>query len=105
MAVLNVDDLSQRAMAQGTVELAKNKGLQVVSVATYPLRNSDVATILTKVGATNADVLSGATRFEDAVAIVRQLKALNVNPRMVGLTVGVDTLKFYESLGRDAEFV
>ena len=50
-------------------------------------------------------MLGGATRFEDAVAITRQMKALNVNPRMVGLTVGVDTLKFYEGLGRDAEFV
>jgi branched-chain amino acid transport system substrate-binding protein len=105
VAVLSVDDLSQRAMAQGTVELAKSKGLEVVFVATYPLRNSDLAAILNKVRATNADVLSGATRFEDAVAIVRQLKVLNVNPRMVGLAVGVDTLKFYEALGRDAEFV
>jgi branched-chain amino acid transport system substrate-binding protein len=33
------------------------------------------------------------------------MKSLNVNPRMVGLTVGVDTIKFYEDLGRDAEFV
>jgi branched-chain amino acid transport system substrate-binding protein len=57
------------------------------------------------VRAANPDVLGGATRFEDAVAITRQLKALNVNPRIVGLTVGVDTLKFYETLGRDAEFV
>jgi branched-chain amino acid transport system substrate-binding protein len=39
------------------------------------------------------------------VAITRQMKVLNVNPRMVGLTVGVDLLKFYETLGRDAEFV
>ena len=46
-----------------------------------------------------------ATTFEDAVAITRQMKALNVNPRMVGLTVGVDLPKFYEVLGRDAEFV
>jgi branched-chain amino acid transport system substrate-binding protein len=50
-------------------------------------------------------VLGGSTRFDDAVAITRQMKALNVNPRMYGLTVGVDTLKFYEALGRDAEFV
>ena len=39
------------------------------------------------------------------MAITRQLKALNVNPPMVGLTVGVDLPKFYEVLGRDAEFV
>jgi len=39
------------------------------------------------------------------VAITRQLKALNVNLWMVGMTVGVDALRFYEVLGRDAEFV
>ena len=103
VAVLNVDDLSQRAMAQGAVELAKNKGLQVIVVDSYPLGDTDFSALLTKVRAANPDVLAGATRFDDAVAIVRQLKALNVNPRMVGLTVGVDTLRFYESLGRDAD--
>ena len=33
------------------------------------------------------------------------MKAVNVNPRMFGLVAGVDTLKFYEVVGRDAEFV
>jgi branched-chain amino acid transport system substrate-binding protein len=105
VAMINADDLSQRAVAQGTIELAKNKGLQVVFVDAYPLGNTDFSTILTKVRAANPDVLGGSTRFDDAVAITRQMKALNVNPRMYGLTVGVDTLKFYEALGRDAEFV
>jgi branched-chain amino acid transport system substrate-binding protein len=105
VAMINVDDLSQRAVAQGAIELAKKKGLQVVFVGAYPEGNTDLSTILTKVRAANPDVLAGSTRFEDAVAITRQMKALNVNPRMVGLTVGVDTLKFYEALGRDAEFV
>jgi branched-chain amino acid transport system substrate-binding protein len=33
------------------------------------------------------------------------MKALNVNPRMIGLPGVVDLPKFYELLGRDAEFV
>jgi branched-chain amino acid transport system substrate-binding protein len=105
VAVINADELYAQAAAQGAIELAKQKGLQVVSVDAYPLGNTDFSTILTKVRAANPDVLGGATRFEDAVAITRQMKALGVNPRMVGLTVGVDALKFYEDLGRDAEFV
>jgi len=105
VAVINSDDLARRAGAQGTIELAKNKGLQVVFVEAYPLGTTDFSAILTKVRAANPDVLAGSTRFDDAVAITRQMKALNVNPRMYGLTVGVDTLKFYEALGRDAEFV
>ncbi len=105
VALINVDELYARAVAQGAIELAKHKGLQLVFVDAYPLGNTDFSAILAKVRAANPDVLGGATRFEDAVAIIRQMKALNVNPRMVGLTVGVDTLKFYEALGRDAEFV
>jgi branched-chain amino acid transport system substrate-binding protein len=105
VALINVDDLFARATIQGIIELAKNKGLQVLLVEAYPPGNTDFSAILTKVRAANPDVLGGATRFDDAVAITRQMKALNVNPRMVGLTVGVDLPKFYEVVGRDAEFV
>ena len=105
VALINVDDVFGRATTQGTIELAKKKGLQVVFVDAYPQGNTDFSAILAKVRAANPDVLGGATRFDDAVAITRQMKALNVNPRMVGLTVGVDLPKFYEVVGRDAEFV
>jgi branched-chain amino acid transport system substrate-binding protein len=105
VALINVDDLFGRATIQGAIELAKKKGLQVVFVEAYPLRNTDFSTILSKVRAANPDVLGGATRFEDAVAVTRQMKALNVNPRMYGLAGGPDPPKFYEVLGRDAEFV
>jgi branched-chain amino acid transport system substrate-binding protein len=105
VAVINNDELSAKAGAQGTIELAKKRGLQVVFVDVHPLGSTDFSTTLTKIRAANPDVLAGFTRFQDAVAIIRQMKSLNVNPRMVGLTVGVDTIKFYEELGRDAEFV
>ena len=99
------DSLFGRAVTQGAIEQAKKKGLQVVFADAYPSGTTDFSTILAKVRAANPDVLGGATAFEDAVAITRQLRALNVNPRMVGLTGGVDLPKFYEVVGRDAEFV
>ena len=105
VALISADELFARTMTQAAVELAKRKGLQVVFVDTYPVGHLDFSTILTKVRAANPDLLAGATRFEDAVAIIRQMKALDVNPRMLGLTIGVDLPRFYEALGRDAEFV
>jgi branched-chain amino acid transport system substrate-binding protein len=39
------------------------------------------------------------------VALTRLLKALGINPKMFGMTVGVALPQFYETLGRDAEFV
>ncbi len=77
----------------------------MVFVAEYPRGNKDFTAVLTKVRAANPDVLAAATYFEDAVAITRQLKQLDVNPKMFAVTVGGDLLKFYEQLGRSAEFV
>jgi branched-chain amino acid transport system substrate-binding protein len=106
VALINADIGFGRAVTKGTMELAKKKGLQVVFVDAYPRELTDFSTILTKVRAGNPDVLAVATGgFEDVVAITRQMKALNVNPKMTGLTVGVELPKFYEVLGREAEFV
>jgi branched-chain amino acid transport system substrate-binding protein len=103
VALIHEDTLFR--IAQGGIELAKKRGLSVVLVEAYPEGTTDFSAILTKVRAANPDVLAAGTFFEEAVAITRQMKALNVNPRMVGLTVGPDRPKFYEVVGRDAEFV
>jgi len=105
LAVINEDTLFPRAVRQGTIELAKKRGLQVVLTFAYPKGTTDFAPILTKVQAANPDVLAAPGYFDDAVAITRQLKELNVNPRIFGLATGVDLQKFYEVLGRTAEFV
>ena len=105
VALTHEDTLAPKAMAQGTLELAKKRGLSVVLVEAYPKGTTDFSAILTKVRAANPDVLAAATYFDDAVALTRQLKESNVNPRMFGVTVGGDLPKFYEVLGRSAEFV
>jgi len=105
VALTHEDTLAPKAMAQGTLELAKKRGLSVVLVEAYPKGATDFSAILTKVRAANPDVLAAATYFDDAVALTRQLKESNVNPRMFGVTVGGDLPKFYEVLGRSAEFV
>jgi branched-chain amino acid transport system substrate-binding protein len=105
VALINEDTLFPKATVQGTIELAKKKGLQVVFVEAYPKGHTDYSGILTKVKAANPDILGASTYFDDAVAITRQMKELNVNPKMYGVTVGGDLPKFYELLGKNAEFV
>jgi branched-chain amino acid transport system substrate-binding protein len=105
VAVIGEDLLFAKAVAQGTVELARKKRLEVVFVAAYPRGTTDFTAVLTKVRAVTPDVLAAATYFEDAVAITRQLKQLDVNPKMFAVTVGGDSLRFYDLLGRTAEFV
>ena len=105
LAIINEDTLFPKATVQGTLELAKKKGMQVVFVEAYPKGNTDFSAILTKVRAANPDLLAAATYFDDAVAITRQMKELDVNPKIYGLTVGGDLPKFYELLGKNAEYV
>lgn len=105
IAVLYEDTLFPKAIAQGTIDLAKKRGLQVVVFEGYPAKTTDFSAILNKVKAANPDVVAAATYFNDSVAIIRQMKDLDVNPRMSGVTVGGDLPKFYEVLNRSAEFV
>jgi len=105
VAVLNEDTLFTKASAVGVAEIAKKKGMQVVLQEAYPKGNTDFSALLVKIRAVNPDVIAASTYFDDAVAITRQMKELNVNPRMYGVTVGGDLPKFYDLLKQNAEFV
>jgi len=105
VAVVNEDTLFSKAAASGAVELAKKKGMQVVFTEAYPKGNTDFSALLTKLKAANPDVLAAATYFDDAVALTRQMKELNVNPKMYGVTVGGDLPEFYDTLKQNAEYI
>ena len=45
-------------------------------------------------------MLAAATYFDDAVALTRQMRELNVNPKMYGVTVGGDLPEFYDAARR-----
>ena len=103
IAIINEDTLFPKASAQGTEELAKKAGLQVVFKEAYPKGNQDFSGLLIKLKAANPDVLAAATYFDDAVALARQMKELDVNPKMTAVTVGGDLPKFQELLKQTAE--
>jgi branched-chain amino acid transport system substrate-binding protein len=49
--------------------------------------------------------VAAATYFDDAVGLTRQMKELNVNPKMYGVTVGGDLPEFYDTLRGNAEYI
>jgi len=105
IAVVNEDTLFPKASTAGTVEMAKKRGIQVVLQEAYPKGNTDFSALLVKIKAANPDVIAAATYFDDAVAITRQMKELNVNPKMFGVTVGGDIPEFYTLLKQNGEYV
>jgi branched-chain amino acid transport system substrate-binding protein len=105
VAIVNVDQLFPKTAAKGVAELAKQRGLSVVFQEAYPPKTADFSAVLTKLRALNPDVLAASTYFEDAVALTRQMKELNVNPKMYGVTVGGDLPEFADLLKQHAEYV
>jgi branched-chain amino acid transport system substrate-binding protein len=105
IAIVNEDTLFTKASAVGVAEIAKKKGMQVVFQEAYPKGNTDFSALLTKLKAANPDVIAASTYFDDAVAISRQMKELNVSAKMYAVTVGGDLPKFYDLLKQNAEYV
>jgi branched-chain amino acid transport system substrate-binding protein len=104
LALIGEDAPFPRALFQGASEVAKKRGLQVVFAEHYAKGTTDFSAILTRVRATNPDALGAATFFEEGVVITRQMKQLDMNPKMYAGT-GAALPRFYELLGRTAEFV
>jgi branched-chain amino acid transport system substrate-binding protein len=103
VAVLYEETLLQKTIAQGALELAKKRGLEVALAEAYPKGTTDFGGMVRRVKTASPDVLAVATY--DTVAITRLLKDLDVNPKMFGATVDVALPEFYQTVGRDGEFV
>ena len=106
VAIINQDALLPKAVAKGTNEIAKSKGLEVVFFETYPDGPADFSGILNKIKAAKPDVLVAASvRLDDLVTITRQMKELGLDAKMSSsLPYGL-LPEFYQRLGKDAEFV
>jgi branched-chain amino acid transport system substrate-binding protein len=105
IALINEGTLFPRTVVDGASEFAKKRGLQVVFTEAYARGTTDFAAILGRVRAVAPDAVAAATYVDDAIAITRQMKQLDVNVKMYALTIGVTLPRFYEELGRTAEFV
>lgn len=105
VAVINEDTLFSKAAAKGAVDMAKKKGMRVVMHEAYPKGTTDFSALLIKMKALNADVIVAGSYFDDAVATTRQMKELDVNPKMYGVTVGGDVPDFGYQLGRTSDYV
>jgi branched-chain amino acid transport system substrate-binding protein len=106
VAILNQDALLPKAVAKGSSDVAKSKGLEVVSFQTYPDGTTDFSVILSKLKAAKPDVLVAASvRLDDLVAITRQMKEVDFNVKMLSsLPYGL-LPDYYKRLGKEAAFV
>ena len=106
VAIINQDALLPKAVAKTTNELAESMGLNVVSFETYLTGTNDFSALLRKVQESAPELLvTAAVRIDDLVAIVRQMRTINFDTKMMSsLPYGL-LPEFYQQLEKDAEFV
>jgi branched-chain amino acid transport system substrate-binding protein len=105
VALIYADSLFPISTAKGVKAKAPRYGLRIVYEEKYPRKTSDVSPLLSKIKARNPDVVFVASYFPDAVLITRQMKELDVNPKILAFTVGPALPEFGKDLGDLANYV
>jgi branched-chain amino acid transport system substrate-binding protein len=106
VAIITQDALLPKAVAKGTSDGARTLGMDVVLSEPYATGTADFSSILNAVKAANPEVLVVTSiRLDDHVAIIRKMKDLDLNVKMLAsLPYGL-LPEFQQRLGKDAEFV
>ncbi len=105
VAAINENTLFPKDTIKGAVEKGQKEGLEFVVREEYPKGVTDLSAILTKIRDANVDAIFAGSYFQDAVLLLKQAKELNVNPKMIAVTVGAALDNFGHDLGKDAEYV
>lgn len=71
----------------------------------YAPEQRDFTELARRLQQADADLIFGVSYLDDSVALVEDLKALGVKPRMLGFTIGPGLREFGDKLGPDAEGV
>jgi branched-chain amino acid transport system substrate-binding protein len=103
IAILQEDQLFPRAAGSGAVELARERGMEIVLHETYPSGTDDFSGILRRVREGDAQVLGmAASALDDFITVVRQMEAGDVDVAMFGTSGAV--AEFQRELGDRAEY-
>jgi branched-chain amino acid transport system substrate-binding protein len=104
IALLTADDAFDTAVRAGTLELAKENGIDVTVDQVYPENNPNFSSLLALVKTKAPDAILLGGHETESLNFVREAKSLNVSPAdLMSLTVGVPASDFRKALGKDAD--
>lgn len=105
LAVVAANDAFSLEVAKAAADYGTQKGLQVVYNQSYPPDTKDLTSALNQIKSAGADVILGSGHLEDSLLLMKQIKALGVNFKGIGLSVGPSTPEFSNALSKDAQYV
>ncbi len=103
VAIVGPDDLFPNITSEGAEVKAKELGFQVVYRTKYPKGAADLSAIATALRGAAPDILLASGYTQDSILLVKSLRDLQVNPKVVGLAVAIGVPDFRTALGPAAE--
>jgi branched-chain amino acid transport system substrate-binding protein len=94
-----------REMAAAFVEAGKTAGYEVVAQGEYVPGAKDFADLILKAKAAQADALFALPTPPDGMAIVKQMRELDFNPKLALLIRAPDPPVWSKNLGKDGDYV
>src|SRR5216117_1352006 len=105
IAMLSADDNFSLEVAQGIVDYAPSKGMQVVLYKKYKNGATALTAEVQAAKAANPDILLNSGHLAEAIAINKAAKEQKLNAKIFAYSVGPSTPDFITSLGKDADYV
>ena len=103
-ALVAADDSFDVSVAKGTRAHLKDAGIDLTVDEKFADGNGEFSSILSLIKSKNPDVILWTGHENDGLNFIRQMKSLDVNPKLYALTVGVPTADFRSSLKNDANY-
>ncbi len=105
IAILYADDKFDISVGEGTKRIAEKMGFKILIFEKFSEGQSDFTSVLTKIKDRDPEVILVGGHTEEALNITQQLKELDINPKMLSLTVGPSESDFRKALGKDSDYI
>ena len=107
IAIIHSASIYPSSLARGVRKLGEKLGFKVVSVDKYPPKTTDYTSLLLKAKAMDPDVLCLFGYYPDGLAISKQAKEMDVNPRHLNVMLGAsyDEYGSKKGVGLDSNYV
>ena len=105
LSIAHEDSDYGTSVAASCSRLAKEAGVQVVSVEPYAANSSDLSPVILRLREANPDIVVGVSYAQDAILLSRQAHELKLKAPIFGTGGGHSLRSFAEALGPVAEGV
>jgi len=103
IAITHGDDAFRATAGGYGYEYAKDKGFNVVFYDTYSSSVTDLTPLLTRVKNADPTIYLNGGVYADAILLMKQMRELDFNVKMIWAGTGTVFPAFYEALGKYAE--